>query len=140
MYSPTPVIMSSTFTSVLKITQTFTSFWTTQTGSAGTKTVSQDFGGGGGGCDECEKGHNGGGSGSGAAIQPASQGKTYDAWTHANANNAVQTGGNGWSLNGGGGYGGGGAVVWSAAPQVSDVRSHRRLLVAVLVGLSVLVA
>lgn len=139
MYSPTPVIMSSTFTSVLKITQTFTSFWTTQTGSAGTKTVSQDFGGGGGGCDDCEKGSSGG-KGGGAAIPPANQGKSYDAWTHAKANNAVQTGGGGWSANaGGGGYGGSGAVVWSASIPVAETRLTHKVLVAVVVGVSVLI-
>lgn len=130
MYSPTPVLMSSTYTSILQITQTFTSFWTTQSGSAGTKTVSRDFGGGGGSppCDTCDKGgsHNGGSGGGGAP--PGNQGKTFDAWTHANANNAaVQTpGSSGWGASGSFGAGNGGVagsgVVWSSSDRVIPSR------------------
>ena len=86
-YSPTPVLMSSVYESVLEFTQTYTSYWQTESGAAYESTVTGDSNTLGGGV--------GGGNGEGV-ISTADA--TDSAWTHAAADNAGTTvGGNGWA-------------------------------------------
>jgi hypothetical protein len=104
-YSPTPVIKSTVYESVIQITQTMTAMWVETEGEAYEETKYGDVktvgGGSGGGYDHGSQGGDKGGwsdAGNGGASSfpapapsPSASGSwgNVDAWTHATANVAV---------------------------------------------------
>ncbi|RXK37141.1 hypothetical protein M231_05592 [Tremella mesenterica] len=85
-YQPTPLIMSTTYETVIPITETLTSMWVTSTGIAYDSTYTGTMttvGGGSGSCNTCGSTNNSGSgwSGNGNGNGSGDQG-SGNAWTH----------------------------------------------------------